>query len=88
MECVLLFCFDDNIIHVDLDDASDLLSETILHHALVHGTRVLEPEGHDCVAVDTVRCDEGILVFVFFSHLYLVVTRVGIQEGEALASCR
>ena len=72
-ERVLLFGFHDSVVHVDLDVASDLLSEAVLHHALVCCTHVLEPRGHTCVAVDTVGCYEGCVVFVFFSHPYLVV---------------
>ena len=64
---------DDYVVNIDLDVSSDLLLKAVLHHALVSGTRVLEPEGHCCVAVDAKRRDECCFVFVFLLHPDLVV---------------
>ena len=85
---LLFFGLDDYVVNIDLDVSPNLLSETVLHHSLVGGTRVLEPEGHCCVTVDAERRDECCFVFVFFLHLDLVVARIGIQEGQALTACR
>ena len=72
-ECRLLFCFDDDVIDVDLDVASDLLFDSIFHHTLVRSTHVLEPEGHSCVAVDPDWGYERRFFFVFLLHPYLVI---------------
>ena len=57
-ECFFLLGLDDDVVNVHLDIASDLLLEVVLHHTLVCGTRVLQPEGHRCVTVNTKGCDE------------------------------
>ena len=64
---------DDDVVDIDLDVASDLVLKAGLHHALVRGTSVLEPEGHSCVVVNTMGCDEGSFLLVFDFHPNLVV---------------
>jgi hypothetical protein len=77
--------FDDDIIDVDLDVATDLFLQACLHAPLIGGSGVLEPEGHCHVAVHPMWGDERCLVFVFDFQLYLVISRVGVKERKALA---
>ena len=72
-EGVLLFGFDEDVVDIDLDVAPNLFAESILHHALVRSTCVLEPEGHCGVAVDAMWRYEGCFVLVFGRHPYLVI---------------
>jgi len=66
-------CRDFDVINVDLDVAANLLHEAVLHHTLVRGTRIFEPERHRLVTENAVWCDEGCLFFVFNFHPYLVL---------------
>ena len=72
-ECLFLLGLDDDVVHLYLNIAADLLLQAVLHHTLVCSTRVLEPEGHRRVTVDTKGCDERCLLFVFLLHPDLVV---------------
>jgi hypothetical protein len=50
--------FDHDIIDVDLDIPSDLLSKTGLHTPLISCSCVFQPESHNVVKENTVRGDE------------------------------
>ena len=59
-----MFCLDDDVIDIGLGVAPDLPLEASLDGFLVGGTRVLEPERHDVVAVGPKGRDEGGLLLI------------------------
>jgi hypothetical protein len=80
--------FHDDVIHVRLDRPSDVISENVLHAALVCRTRVSEAKRHRDVAEHPERCDERSRELVGLLHLYLVMPGVGIKEAEQLTPSR
>ena len=54
-----------HVINVGLDVLPDLVLEAVLDGSLISHTRVLEPEGHGCVAVGAKGRNERRLDLVF-----------------------
>ena len=75
--------FDDHVVDVDLHYVVDLLALHAGDHPLIGGSGVLEDEGHDFIAICSLRSDEGCLLHVVFGHRDLVVPPLCIQEAEA-----
>jgi hypothetical protein len=77
---------NDDIINVGFNIAVQLACETELDHSLVRGTCVLQPEGHGCIGIRTIGCDERGLDLVFFLEGNLMVARVAIKEAKQYAA--
>ena len=54
---------------------------------LVGSPSVFESEGHNVEAEGTVRGDERGCSLVRFLHLYLMVSRIGIEETQIIMPC-
>jgi hypothetical protein len=79
---------DDVVVDVDLDVPADLLPEAGLHAPMVGCACILQTEGDDVVAEDTVQCDECGQLLIFLLQLHLVVAGVSFEQGQALAARR
>jgi hypothetical protein len=80
--------FHDDVIHIRLNCPSDVISENVLHAALVCRTRVSEAERHRDIAELPERRDERSRELVGLLHLYLMIPGVGIKEAEHLTPSR
>ena len=64
---------DEHVVDVYFHGLAEMVSEHLVNEPLVHGTSVLEPEGHDFVAEDALLHDKGGLFLIFWVHKYLVI---------------
>jgi hypothetical protein len=64
-QAIYLCKFDNDVVDVDLDVATNLLLQSCLHALLIGGSCFLQPKGHRRVAVYIVWGDERSLVLVF-----------------------
>jgi hypothetical protein len=76
-----------DIINVDFDIPSDLLSKIGLHTSLIGCSGVFQPESHDVVTENTVRGDERGQHFVLLLELDLVIPGVCFEKTETITSC-
>ena len=84
---ILLFlALDKHVIHIHFHVPPNLLAEHLVYQPLVCGSCVLQTEGHNPVAIEPLAGDEGSLLLIFLSHLYLVVLGEGVHKGEELVS--
>jgi hypothetical protein len=74
--------FYDNVINIRLDRSPDVVSENVLHAALVCRTHVSEAKWHRDVAEHPKRRDERSRKLVGLLHLYLMIPGVGIKEAK------
>jgi hypothetical protein len=65
-----------------------VISENMLHAALIGRTRVLEAERHRDVTEHPERHDERSRELIGLLHLYLVISGVGIKEAKQLTPSR
>jgi len=72
--------FYHHVINVDLHASADLVSEDMVHKALIGGSCVLQTERHYFVAVVGLIDDECRLRYVGVVHRDLDVPGVGIQK--------
>ncbi|CAL2237870.1 unnamed protein product [Prunus armeniaca] len=76
--------FDQHIVYVDFHGYADLLLENFVHEPLVGCSGVLQPKGHDLVAVGPSLDDERGLHLVIIVHHNLIIAGVSIHEAEQL----
>ena len=76
--------FYKHIVHVNLHVSADLLFEDFVHQSLIGGTRVLEAERHDPVAVKAAISDKSSLLFIFRCHSNLVIVGERVHKSEKL----
>src|SRR3954464_7462458 len=67
---------------------TNLSVEAILHTPLISSLRTLKPEGHRNIAEGSKGSNEHRLLLVLNCHLDLMITRIGIQKTQTLATCR
>ncbi|KAI5323668.1 hypothetical protein L3X38_032740 [Prunus dulcis] len=79
-----LWGLDQHVIHIDFHNFANLLLEDFIHEPLVGCSGVLQPKGHDLVAVGPSLNDERSFCLVVLMHYDLVIARVGIHEAEQL----
>jgi hypothetical protein len=77
---------DDDVVDLDLDVLADLVLEASVHAQLLGCACILQAEGHDVEAEDTVRCDKRGELLVLYFQLDLIIAGVSIEEGEALST--
>ena len=58
----------------------------MVYQPLVYGSYALQTEGHNPIAIEPLAGDEGSLLLIFLSQLYLVVPEEGVHKGEELVS--
>ncbi|CAL9000815.1 unnamed protein product, partial [Prunus brigantina] len=76
--------FDQHVVHIDLHSFADLLLDDFIHEPLIGCSNVLQPKGHDLVAVGPSLDDERSFRLVILVHQDLVIAGVGVHEAEQL----
>jgi hypothetical protein len=59
-----------------------------LHHPLIRGSRIFQPEGYCSIAERTIRGYEFYFDFILFFQVDLIITRICIQEGKTFTTFR
>jgi hypothetical protein len=86
-ECELVFHLSLFIAwYVGLDYRADVIAEHVVHATLIRGTGIPQTKGHGSITVHTITGDERSRELVGLFHPDLVIARVGIKEGQSLAS--
>jgi hypothetical protein len=79
---------ENYVIDVDLHQLADQIMIDVIHGALVRGTGILQPKGHDHVFEQShgTGYSECSLVYVFWGHENLIVASVAIHETQNLVA--
>ena len=77
-----------HVVNLDLQRSPDLELEHFVHQSLMGCPCVLQPEGHDPVAIGPLQSDKGCLLLIWGVHADMVVPRIHIQEGEQFRGSR
>ena len=80
------FAFYHKIIDIDFYGSTDQRFEDLCHQPLISGSSILELKWHDLLPVQSARCYEGCLLFIWLEHGDLVVFGECIYEGEHFMS--
>ncbi|KAI5324121.1 hypothetical protein L3X38_033194 [Prunus dulcis] len=82
--CLDTSLLDLHVVHIDFHSFANLLLKDLIHEPLVGCSGVLQPKGHDLVAVGPSLDDERDLRLVILMHQDLMIARVGVHEAEQL----
>ena len=85
---LLFFTLNEHIVHIYFYVPPNLLAEHLVYQSLECGSRVLQIERHDSVAIEPLAGDEGAILLIFFRHLYLVISKEGVHKGKKLVPGR
>jgi hypothetical protein len=78
----LLLRFDDHVVYLNLKNvAHKFFVVDFIHHSLISSPHISKTKGHYVVVIVPRFNHESYFLFIFVSYGYLVVTRIGIQEG-------
>ena len=69
----LLFTLDLKVIHIDLHVVADQVPEYMVDQALVGSPRIFQAERHHPIAVSSLICIKGSLLFITGVHVNLIV---------------
>ena len=82
----LLDQFYYRVVHVYFEHVPYLLLEDFIHHPLISGARIPQPERHDIVHVIGVFGHESRVFPIIFAHGDLIVAGVSVHEGQQLVA--
>ena len=74
--------------NVYLNIFSNLCGQALLHHPLIRGSCVFQPEGHCSIAEHAVRGYKSCFDFIIFFQADLIETRICVEEGKTFTTCR
>src|SRR3954463_16324238 len=72
----------NHVVHIDLNFFMNHVVKQCHHGSLIGCPSILQPKRHDLVTKGAPRSNECCLFHVLGCHLYLIVTRKTIYEGE------
>ena len=75
-----LAAFDKHVIHIDLHIVANLVFECLVDEPLIGCPGILQPEGHDPIAIQPPISDKCYLFLIVRCHCDLVISEESIHE--------
>ena len=72
--------FDQHVVHICHHISVELCFENFVHHPLIGGIDIFQPEGYYFITVSPSVGDEARLFLIFHGHSDLIISQEGIHE--------